>query len=130
MVINVNTETLIQSSGYDSPSNTTSTSNIFVRPTFIVLRANADKNTRNAVSTYAKNNLIGLKYDLLAGIFESKAPTTLKRTHCSHIVWYAYNHFGIDIDGNGGKIVTPHDMISSKNLSIVQVFGIDVDKYA
>ncbi len=129
MVINEFNEAVIQANGYDSPSNTSSANNIFVRPAFIILRANEDSKTRDAISNYAKSNLIGLKYDLLAGIFESKAPTTLERTHCSHIVWYAYNHFGIDIDCNGGKIVTPHEIASSTKLSIVQVYGIDINKY-
>ena len=129
MVINEDSETLIQASGYDTPSNTVTANNIFVRPAFIVLRVNADYTTRNAVSTYAKQELMKLDYDILAGIFEPKAPENIKKTHCSHIVWYAYNHFGIDVDGTGGKIVTPLDLTLSENVSVVQIYGIDIEKY-
>ncbi len=40
-------------------------------------------------------------------------------------MWYAYHKFGIDIDSNGGKIVTPYQILNSENLSVVQVFGMD-----
>lgn len=129
MVINENSQTLIQASGYGVPSNTVTANNIFVRPSFVILRVNADKKTRNEVSSYARQNLMSLNYDILAGIFEPKAPKNLERTHCSHVIWYAYNHFGIDIDGSGGKIVTPYDLTLSKNVSVVQVYGLDIEKY-
>jgi hypothetical protein len=129
MVINEDSETLLQASGYGTPSNTIHASNIFVRPCFMVLRVNAPKETRNEVANYVKNDLLGLEYDILAGIFEKKAPNELERTHCSHIVWYAYNHFGIEVDGTGGKIVTPKDLSLGDNVSIVQIYGIDIEKY-
>ena len=129
MVINEDNETLLQASGYGSPSNIITANNIFVRPSFVIVRVNADKSTRNAVTEYAKQNLLGLEYDILAGIFEPKAPKNVERTHCSHIIWYAYNYFGIDVDGSGGKIVTPYDLSISSNVSVVQVFGVDITKY-
>ena len=129
IVVDEQREVIAQASGYGTPSNTIHASNIFVRPCFIVLRVNAPKEKRNEVANYVKSDLLGLEYDILAGIFEKKAPTNIKKTHCSHIVWYAYNHFGIDVDGTGGKIVTPKDLSVSENVSVVQIYGIDIEKY-
>ncbi|MBO5712913.1 MAG: hypothetical protein J6R88_01750 [Clostridia bacterium] len=125
MVINEITESTIQASGYGVNSNVISADNIFIRPAFVIARVKADKTVRDTVASYASNNLLGLEYDILAGIFEPKAVKNLERTHCSHIIWYAYNHFGIDIDGTGDKIVTPLDLVVGENVEIVQVYGIN-----
>ena len=129
LVVDGKNEISINANSYFTPTNLISAYDIFVRPAFMILRVNADKEVRDSVASYAKENLVGLQYDILAGIFEDKAPKTLKRTHCSHIIWYAYNRVGIDLDGSGGKIITPIDITLSSNVSIVQVFGIDVTQY-
>ncbi len=119
---------LAQASGYGSSVVRLSTATFFVRPAFVILRAEGvDAATRSEIASYVSNELMSAEYDLLAGIFGAKAPDTLEKTHCSHLVWYAYNEFGIDIDANGGKIVTPSELLSSPRLSIVQVYGIDPD---
>ncbi len=49
-------------------------------------------------------------------------------TQCAHLVWYAYKHFGYDLDSNGGVIVTPQDLFDSPLLEVVQIYGMDVRK--
>lgn len=96
-------------------------------PLVAVLRAkDTDAETRQEIAEYAKNNLVGLEYSLFAGLFgEYEEPLTA--TQCAHLVWYAYNQYGIDIDSNGGAIVTPKEILKSDKLEIVQVYG-NIDK--
>lgn len=92
-------------------------------PLVAVLRAkDMDRATRQKVADYAQNNLVGLEYSLFAGMFSSQEET-LTQTHCAHLVWYAYNQFGVDIDSTGGEIVTPKDILQSDKLELVQVYG-------
>lgn len=94
-------------------------------PLVAVLRAkNADSETRSAIADYAAENLIGIEYSLFSDIFGKGDGDELPdSTHCSHLVWYAYNKFGIDIDSNGGNTVTPYEILHSEELEIVQIYG-------
>lgn len=94
-------------------------------PLVAVLRArDTDETTRRAIGDCA-SELTGIRYSLLAGIIGNNAEL-LEATHCAHLVWYAYNEFGIDIDNNGG-VVTPRDILKSNKLEIVQVYGSILD---
>lgn len=96
------------------------------RLNFIVLSPKADAAIKAEVVKYAENNLQGIVYDPTVGVFSSK--NKIEKTQCAHCVWYAYNQFGIDLDSNGGLIVTPRDLANSPQVEVVQVFGFDVDK--
>ena len=85
------------------------------------------KNPAQSASTFAKNNLDGLKYSLLKDMRPLKG-TSPKYTQCAHLVWYAYFSAGLDIDENRGLIVKPVDFLKSDMLEVVQVFGIRPDK--
>ncbi|MBQ8428695.1 MAG: hypothetical protein IJX30_01190 [Clostridia bacterium] len=98
-----------------------------MRANFIVLRPKVSKEVKSQVVTYAKENLVGLKYDLTTGVLSKKYQKTPKKSHCGHIVWRAYKQFGIDIDSNGGGVVTPEDMYYSEYMEVVQVFGLDLN---
>lgn len=96
-------------------------------PMVAVLRAkDMDATTRQGIADYAKNNLVGLEYSLFAGMFGIEEEI-LQQTQCAHLVWYAYNQFGVDIDSTGGDVVTPKDILKSDKLEIVQVYG-NIDK--
>lgn len=91
------------------------------------------------IANYAEENLTEIPYHLHAGIFErisssslktvqaadpeAIADTMLKGTHCAHLVWYAYKQFGVDLDSDGGLIVTPNDIRNSDYLEVIQSFG-------
>ena len=128
LVIDAAGAKIAQASGYGDPLKLLYTGAFFDRASFVILRVNADAETKNAVVDYAAENMLGLDYSILAGIFGKKNKENLKSTHCSHFIWYAYDKFGVDIDSNGGKIVTPDQILRSENVSVVQVYGIDPAK--
>lgn len=94
-------------------------------PLVAVLRPkNVNTEIIDEVVTFTKEKLIGIDYSLMSGILSGRDENTIPTTtHCAHYVWYAYKCFGIDIDSNGGRIVTPKEILNSKNLEVVQVYG-------
>ncbi len=105
-----------------------STSFLADRANFIVLRPNLDAKTIEKVVFFAENELVGLPYSLFEGIFSKKYSDELLGSNCSHIVWYAFKKYGIDIDSDKGFIITPKDIANSDQLSVVQVFGFEPNK--
>lgn len=78
------------------------------------------------VAIYASENLINIPYHLLADVLKSSKADKLAiptGTHCAHLVWYAYMQYGIDLDSDGGIIVTPTDIANSPYLEVVQSYG-------
>lgn len=99
-------------------------------PGFIVLRY-PEKKTAAKAAEYAEKHLLNIKYNIFAGVLkkdksDEAVPTS---SHCSHIVWQAYKTAGIDIDENGGFVVTPKDIAMSDKLEIVQIYGINPAHY-
>lgn len=117
------------------------------RPAFAVLRLrDATVEKRAEIADYAEDNLEELPYRLTAGMWdwtsvlrktedyramevpvaEAEGITetaSLTGTHCAHLIWYAYDKFGYNLDSDGGLIVTPRDLYDSPLLEIVQVYG-------
>lgn len=115
---------VLQASAYGSSSAIGKISDFTDRVNFMVLRVKdeyATDETRKEIAAYAEENLQGKIYDISAGVLSSK--NKVKRTQCAHLVWYAYKQFGIDIDGNGGPVVTPRNIANSPKIELVQVFG-------
>ncbi len=129
IVVNATGGYIAEAYGYGTNLSTCTVSSFFVYPAFVILRPKAGEEIGSAAADYVKENMLGTPYDLLTGIFEEKAPDPLKTTHCSHLPWYAYYKQGVDIDSNGGKIVTPNDILYSDELEVVQVFGMDINKF-
>ena len=95
------------------------------RPSFTVLRlAGVDKEIRKQIAEYAQTTLKNLPYSLTAGIWKEKEE--LVGTHCAHLIWYAYQQFGYNLDSDGGVLVTPRDIYDSPLLEVVQVYGMDL----
>lgn len=96
-------------------------------PSFIHLRLKDWKNANpERIAKYAKKEILGIPYGIFTGI-PVKAPDPIKKTQCSHLVWYPYEHFGYDLDSDGSWLVTPKDIVNSDLLEIVQVYGVDPD---
>lgn len=110
-------------SGYGSLSNWKDYSNV------AVLRVkDASEEQRQAVVDYAKENLVGVPYSLVAGFVGDKAPDTESwyfGLHCSYLVWYAWQEMGYDLDCDGGRLVTSSDLLYAEQLEIVQIYGMD-----
>ena len=94
-------------------------------PLVAVLRPkNVNAEIIDEVVAFTEEKLIGIDYSLMSGIFSGRDENTIPTTtHCAHYVWYAYKCFGIDIDSNGGRIVTPKEILHSDKLEVVQVYG-------
>ncbi len=98
-------------------------------PSYQVLRLREEYNQDNLVEDmviYAEENLVDIPYHLLADVLKSSKVDELAiptGTHCAHLVWYAYGQFGIDLDSDGGFIVTPEDIRNSPYLEVVQSYG-------
>lgn len=95
---------------------------------FMLLRVkDADIATREAVVDFALEHLNGIPYHLTSGIFGPKAPEPDQPLYvqCAYLPWYAWQAFGLDLDSDGGRIVTVLDLAQSPELEVVQVYGID-----
>lgn len=99
-------------------------------PTLLVLRPkNADEKTIKQVVSYAKERLVGVPYHLLTGVItkDKSKLAEVDYTHCAHLVWQAYQQVGVDLDGDAGWMVTPHDLAQSDELEVVFAFGFGED---
>ncbi|MCM1568375.1 MAG: hypothetical protein NC081_02880 [Roseburia sp.] len=119
-------------------------------PGFAVLRLkNVTDRQQEELGEYARERLEGIPYRLTAGlkeafadgmkgklhflpdIVQAKADTDteervqLSGTHCAHLVWYAYRKLGVNLDSDGGMIVTPRDLYDSPYLEIIQIYGLE-----
>lgn len=99
-------------------------------PSFVVLRY-PEESVSEKAAEYAKEHLVGVDYNILAGVLkkdksDEKVPGS---SHCSHIVWQAYKAAGVDIDPNGGIFVTPLNIAMSDKLQVVQLYGLNPEKY-
>lgn len=86
---------------------------------------------QHQVVEYACKELCGVPYHLTAGFIGPKAPepdSVYFGLQCSYLVWYAWNHFGYDLDGDGGRLVTCTDILQSDLLEVVQVYGMEFIK--
>ena len=101
--------------------------------TYVLFRVKETSDeTRQEVADYARNNLSSIPYRLGSGFIGQKnrsSDSFLFGAHCSYLVWYAYQAFGIDLDGNHGRLVTPKDILDSENLEVVQIYGLDPSSF-
>lgn len=98
-------------------------------PTFILLRPKAAYQEKAAQAVaFANEHLAGIPYNLVAGIFTSKFQEEPGGTQCAHLVWEAYQSAGLDLDADGGKIVTVKDLINLEYLDVVQIYGVDPEE--
>lgn len=127
MVVDGEKEIVLESMSPGSKSTYNSASDFSKLADFMVLRPKVDKETKAEIVSYANANLVGLPYRFTLGIFYKKNPETLRVSQCAHLVWYAYNKFGYNLDSDGGGIVKPQDMLLSEHVEVVQAYGFDLD---
>lgn len=80
------------------------------------------------VVAYSLDHLLDVPYRLLCGFIGTKAPNPDVPNfglHCSYLVWYAWNHFGYDLDSDSGRLTTVYDLLYSDLLDVIQIYGID-----
>ncbi len=95
---------------------------------FMVLRVK-DKTDeeRQQVVDFALKRLNDVPYSLLSGVFGPKdqAGREEYKVQCAYLPWLAWQSAGVDLDGDGGKIVTVRDLAESGEVEVVQVYGMD-----
>ncbi len=84
------------------------------------------EDVRVAIARLAEDRLEGIDYSLVVGVLTPKNQgETPRGTQCSHLVWQAFSYFGLDIDSDGGLVVTPQDIARCDLFDVVQVYGFD-----
>lgn len=108
-----------------SPSMTTSLHAWRSYATLMILRPKADEKCIEQATTFATKQLVDVPYNLLCGVIkkDKSSMETIDSTHCSHLVWQAYQFAGVDLDSDGGWLVTPRDISVSKELALVFSYG-------
>lgn len=127
LIIDAENDKTIEHTLVGAQSHIGSISSWSTQPKFVVLRYE-DEEVVNKVVEYAKENMIGVDYDIFVGIDGKKDKSNEKRkyaSNCSHIVWQSFKSQGVDIDSNGGIFVTPRDIALCKKLKVIQIMGID-----
>lgn len=126
LVVDGRGEKIAEALGPGSQSRIANASTFSNLANFMVLRPKFDKEFRAEVAKYAAENLIGAQYNFSVGILSKKYnESSFERTQCAHLVWYAYRHFDVDLDSNGGLVVTPPEIANSPYVEVVQIFGFD-----
>lgn len=82
---------------------------------------------RKKVADFTEKELVGKDYSIFSGYGSEKAPPLSDDLvlHCSYLSWYAWQYFGVDLDSDGGRLVTSHDILHSDKVEIVQLYGMD-----
>lgn len=121
---------LLEHMSIGNTSCVTSAKNWGKYPGFVVLRY-PDTDVATKAADYAWEYLVNIDYNIFAGIIKKDKSDEQKpeSSHCSHIVWQAYMATGIDIDRDGGPLVTPYDVAMCDELRVVQIYGINPEKY-
>lgn len=114
---------VLQAMAYGTPTFVGKIGDFTSRVNFMILSPKADAETRNKVVDFALENYKGVAYSGLIGVFSPK--DTTEKTQCAHMIWQSYKNFGIDLDYNGGLLITPKDIANSPEVELVQVFGFD-----
>ena len=95
---------------------------------FLVLRVkDTARKVGEEVAHFARRVLDKVPYSLLCGITTPKGAPVEETSgvHCAYLPWYAWQEAGVDLDANGGRIVTVADLARSPELEVVQVYGMD-----
>jgi hypothetical protein len=77
-----------------------------------------------AVAIYAKEELLGDDYRLLAGAFGIGAEND--GTQCAYLIYEAYAYFGLNVSSRDFP-VTPSSLLESGKFDIIQAWGVDPD---
>lgn len=98
--------------------------------TFVLLRVrDIDAEQAKQIAISASDNLYGVYYSPLASVFKKYSGPQPKSVQCASLVWTAFYSYGIDLDSNGGNIITVNDIIYSDKLEIVQIYGLNPQKF-
>ena len=93
-------------------------------PSFVMLRLkDATDDELKKIASDAEKYLDGIIYNPIAGVFDKEQGKKPDYVQCAYLVWYAFYNQGIDIDSDGGNIVTVNDIKESDLFEVVQIYG-------
>jgi len=92
-------------------------------PAFVILRLNEAAGRREAA--VAEEEYVGVPYRLTAGLWDE----AVEGTQCAHLVWSCYRRVGVDLDSDGGWLVTPRDLLKSPLLEVIQIYGMNPENF-
>ena len=128
LVVDAAKGTTLEAAVWGSPSGKADANFWRTYSTYMVLRPkNITPQLQKAVSDFALKTMDGVPYHLTAGVFGDKAPDPTEdlSAQCAYLIWYAYQNFDLDLDSDGGRVVTVNDLANSDLLDVVQVYGFD-----
>lgn len=100
---------------------------------YAVLRVKGLDDAQRAVCAgYAAEHLLGIPYHLTAGLIGDKfqhRDSPGFGLQCAYLPWYAWKSRGVDLDSDGGRLVTADDLLHSDKVEIVQLFGMDPEEW-
>lgn len=73
--------------------------------------------------THMQEGQVSVNVNIVDGELVEIAQATLSGTQCAHLVWYAYQQIGMDLDSDGGLFITPYDIQNSPYLEVIQSYG-------
>ena len=108
-------------------------------PAFAVLRLKDGGDAGTRAAEIAETYFCDVPYRLSAGLWgkpwelpeqegqgeTEEAVATVAGTQCAHMIWSCYRALGYDLDSDGGRLVTPRDLLDSPLLEVVQIYGIE-----
>lgn len=98
-------------------------------PTLIQLRYRENPDVSEKAAVFARQQLNDIPYGLLTGMVQkTRIVEKVSKTQCAHLVWYPYLTQGLDLDSDGGWLVTPNDLTNSSWFEVVQVYGADPEE--
>lgn len=111
------------------PSDYGSVSGWLEYPNIMLMRVKEEyRDLASLAADYARDYLYEVKYSIFASTKDYfSAEVSPKRTQCSHLVWAAYKAFGLDLNSDGGWLVTAQDLSRSPYLEAVEVKGFNFD---
>ncbi len=92
--------------------------------TLMILRPKVSTEIKEKAVAFTKENLLRVPYNLFAA---KNNADLVKNTHCSHLVWKAYRQTGLDLDSDGGFLVTPCDIARFDEFELVFCYGFGED---
>lgn len=82
-----------------------------------------DSQQQTAVAEFAEAHLVGLPYGFFCGFGPEKAPAAPASLQCAYLPWFAWQAQGVDLDSDGGRLVTVLDLAQSPYLEVVSARG-------
>ena len=123
IVVDAEAGLVLEALGYGTSSRLESLEKWDYYPTVKVLRLkNRTEETITELVERAMSDFLDINYNLIA------TKTNMNLTHCSDIVWKVFNAIGVDIDSNGGWLVTPKDISQSQYLYEVESYGFSAER--